>query len=166
MGVVYLTILFLIITFIAFHDDEEMLWSGIVLSFLAGAMIGGIVFAAFAPVTDLNPSSEIIESASYDLISLDRVYADADGEYVVTFDGKYYVYYLNEDNLVTQVDTTNLTYGDTPKLYYYKWYNSNNKLVRHLFLEDTSEKYVIVVPPDKSAAVTKPSGFSLTFTKN
>lgn len=168
MGIVYLTILFLIITFIAFHDDDEMLWSGVVLSLLAGVMIGGIVFAAFAPITDLNPSSEIIESTSYDLISLDRVYADMDADegYTITFDGRYYVYYLNEDNLVTQVDTTNLTYGDTPKLYYYKWYNSNNKLVRHLFLEDTSEKYVIVVPPDKSAAITKPSGFSLTFTKN
>lgn len=166
MGIVYLIILFLIITFIAFHDDDEMLYTGIVLSFLAGGMIGGIVFSAFAPITDLNPSSEIIESTSYDLISLDQVYADTNKGYVITFDGNYYVYYLNEDNLVTQVDTTNLTYGDTPKLYYYKWYNSNNKLVRHLFIGDTSEKYVIVVPPDKSAAITKPSGFSLTFTKN
>ncbi len=166
MGILYLIILFIIITIIIFHDDEDMLFTGIVASLLAGGIIGGIVFSAFAPTTDLNPSLEIIESTSYDLISLNQIYTDTDGEYIITFDGNYYVYYLNEDNLVTQANTNNLSYGDTPKLYYYKWYNSNNKLVRHLFIGDTSEKYVIVVPPDKSAAITKPSGFSLTFTKN
>ena len=166
MGILYLIILFIIITIIFGWGNLDVIIPGILSSILFGLLIGGLIFVGLAPRTDLSEDSEIIESYSYDLISLDKIYDDANDNYIIIYNGNYYGYYLNKHGLISQIETTNLTYEETPKLYYYKWYNSNNKLVRHLFANNTSEKYIIAVPYDNSAATTRPSGFSLTFTKN
>ena len=166
MGIVYLIIISIFLTFLFGWGNLDIIIPGILMSLVFGLMIGGLIFGGLSPRTDLCDNSEIIESVSYDLIPLNKVYADMDESYIITYNGKYYAYYLNENNLISQIETTNLTYEDVPKLYYYKWYNSNSKLVRHLFINDTSEKYIIAVPYDNSAAITRPSGFSITFTNN